>query len=337
MLPNPAATLPSVSLIIPCYNEEATIEQVLEALYCQTYPRDRLEVVIADGRSSDRTRDKIGGFCSQHPDFRVVIVDNPRRIIPAALNAAAAASSGEVIIRLDAHSVPDEGYVEHSVRGLLDGKGDNVGGIWMIQPGRSTWLARSIAAAAGHPFGVGDALYRYASEPQEVDTVPFGAFYRATFENIGRFDESLQANEDYEFNARLRQAGGKIYLDPAIRSRYFARPDLPSLARQYWRYGFWKWRMLKRYPGTLRWRQALPPLFVGGMIVLILAAGFWTLARIALAAVIILYLLLLVAAALPIAVRQRDLRLIAGIPLAISTMHFSWGAGFLYSILAGKE
>lgn len=337
MLPDPAVTLPSVSLIIPCYNEEATIELVLDALYRQTYPRDRFEVVIADGRSSDRTCEKIAKFSDQHPDFRVVIVDNPRRIIPAALNAAVEASSGEVVIRLDAHSVPDEHYVEHSVRDLQESKGDNVGGIWIIQPGSSTWLGRSIAAAAGHPFGVGDALYRYASEPQEVDTVPFGAFYRATFVRIGKFDETLQANEDYEFNARLRQAGGKIYLDPAIRSKYFARPNLASLARQYWRYGYWKWRMLKRYPSTLRWRQALPPLFVAGIFVLILAAAFWTMARMALAAVVGLYLLVLTAAALPIAVRQRDLRLIAGVPLAIMTMHFSWGAGFLYSIFAGKE
>lgn len=328
--------LPKVSLVIPCYNEEATIGLVLDALYRQTYPRDLLEVVIADGRSSDRTREKIDEFCSQRPDLRVIVVDNPRRIIPAAVNAAIAVSSGEVIVRLDAHSVPDEHYVELSVNGLREGKGDNVGGIWMIQPGRDDWLGRSIAVAAGHPFGAGDALYRFASQPQVVDTVPFGAFYRATFDRIGKFDESLLTNEDYEFNARLRMAGGKIYLDPAIRSNYFARPDLGSLARQYWRYGFWKWRMLKRYPGTLRWRQALPPLFVAAMLVLILAAPFWGVARLGLAAAGAAYLLVLAAGALPAALRQRDLRLLIGVPLAIMVMHVSWGAGFLYSIFAGR-
>ncbi len=328
---------PNVSLIIPCYNEEATIGLVLDALYRQTYPRDRLEVVIADGRSSDRTREKITEFCARHPDLRVIVVDNPRRIIPAAVNTGVAASSGEVIVRLDAHSVPDERYVEQSVRGLEEGKGDNVGGIWMIQPGSRGWIGRSIAAAAGHPLGVGDALYRYASQPQEVDTVPFGAFYRATFEKIGKFDENLLTNEDYEFNVRLRQAGGRIYLDPAIRSNYFARPDLGSLARQYWRYGYWKWRMLRRYPSTLRWRQALPPLFVAGIILLILAAPFWNTARAALAAAIGIYLLILLAGSLPASLRQRDLRLLAGIPLAIMTMHFSWGAGFLSSIFTSRE
>ncbi len=331
------ATLPSVSVIIPCYNEEATIGLVLDALYNQTYPRDRLEVVIADGLSSDGTREKISEFSHHHSNLKVIVVDNQRRIIPAALNVAVAAAGGEVILRLDAHAVPDEQYVERSVQNLLDGKGDNIGGIWLIQPGSSDWIGRSIAAAAGHPFGVGDALYRYASEPGLVDTVPFGAFFRATFERIGKFDESLLTNEDYEFNARLRQGGGRIYLDPAIRSKYYARPDLASLARQYWRYGYWKFRMLRRYPNTLRWRQALPPLFVAGLAALILTAPFLPVARTALWLVAALYLLVLIAGSLPTALRSRDLRLALGTPLAIMTMHISWGSGFLYSIFARKE
>ena len=123
-------------------------------------------------------------------------------------------------------------------------------------------MAQSIAAAASHPLGVGDALYRHASKASQVDTVPFGAFKRELLALVGFFDESLLTNEDYEFNTRIRKSGGTIWLDPAIRSVYFARPTLAALARQYSRYGFWKWRMLRRYPETLRWRQGLPPLFV---------------------------------------------------------------------------
>lgn len=329
-------TLPSVSVVIPCYNEQATIGLVLDALYRQTYPRECLEVIIADGISSDLTREKIAEFSKDHVDLHVLVVDNPRRIIPAAVNIAIDAGLGDVILRLDAHSVPNEQYVDISVRDLLDKKGDNVGGIWLIQPGSHSWIGRSIAAAAAHPFGVGDALYRFSSEPAIVDTVPFGAFLRSTFDRIGKFDEALLTNEDYEFNTRLRTAGGKIYLDPAIRCSYFARPDLAALARQYWRYGFWKLRMLRRYPGTVRWRQALPPLFLAGVIALILASPFWSLARLAIAAVLGLYVIVLTAGALPVSLKQRDLRLLLGIPLAIATMHFSWGAGFIYSIFAGK-
>ena len=328
--------LPSVSVIIPCFNEQATIALVLEALFEQTYPLDRMEVIVADGISSDHTRDKIADFCRLHPELRVSVVDNPRRIIPAAVNIAIEAAKGEIIVRLDAHSVPDVQYVEQSIHDLINGKGDNVGGIWMIQPGSETWIGRSIAAAAAHPFGVGDALYRFSNEPAVVDTVPFGAFYRSTIDRVGKFDETLLTNEDYEFNTRLRSAGGKVYLDPGIRCKYYARPSLKALSRQYWRYGYWKLRMLRRYPGTLRWRQALPPLFTAGLIALILAATFWHVARLILLTILVLYTLVLTAGAFPAAFRQRDWRLFGGIPMAIATMHFSWGAGFLFSIFASN-
>ena len=137
-----------------------------------------------------------------------------------------------------------------------------MGGIWDIQPQGKGWQARAIAAAAAHPFAVGDAYYRFTRAAQEVDTLPFGAFRKSLIERIGAFDEDLLTNEDYEFNVRLRKSGGRIWLDPAIRSVYFARSNLLDLARQYWRYGFWKVRMLRRHPNTIRWRQSLPPLFV---------------------------------------------------------------------------
>jgi hypothetical protein len=162
--------------------------------------------------------------------------------------------------------MPYPDYIERSVADLQAGFGENVGGTWEIQPGAQTWVAQSIAAAASHPLGVGDALYRHTDRAAHVDTVPFGAFKRELLALIGFFDESLLTNEDYEFNARIRRSGGKIWLDPSIRSVYFARPTLAKLARQYTRYGFWKWRMLRRYPETLRWRQALPPLFVFSLI-----------------------------------------------------------------------
>ena len=153
-------------------------------------------------------------------------------------------------------------------------RGDNVGGVWEIRPGADTWIAKSIAVAAAHPLGVGDALYRHTNQSAEVDTVPFGSFRRALIDRIGYSTKSLLTNEDYEFNARVRKAGGRIWLDPSIRSIYFARSTLLELIHQYWRYGFWKWRMLRRYPDTLRWRQALPPLFVLSVIGLVLVSIF---------------------------------------------------------------
>jgi GT2 family glycosyltransferase len=158
--------------------------------------------------------------------------------------------------------------------------------------------------------------------------VAFGTYARKTFDEIGFYDESLVVNEDYELNARLRANGGRIWIDPSIRATYYSRPDLASLARQYFTYGFYKFRMLKQHPDTLRWRQALPPLFVLGILMLLLLAALWNLARIVFVVIVVLYLFVLIMGALPEAFRQKKWALLVGIPLAIMTMHFSWGSGF---------
>ena len=327
--------MPSVSIIIPCYNEQDTIRKLLEAVYAQTFPRADLEMVIADGMSTDGTRAEIAAFADFHPDLHIAMADNPVQSIPSALNCALKEAQGEIIVRLDAHSVPYPDYIERCVTDLEAGLGENVGGIWEIQPGAPTWVAQSIAVAASHPLGVGDALYRHARKAARVDTVPFGAFKRELLALIGFFDESLLTNEDYEFNTRIRKAGGIIWLDPAIRSIYFARPTLPALARQYSRYGFWKWRMLRRYPETVRWRQGLPPLFVLSLIVIAALAAFLPIFRILLAAEVCIYGITLFAAGVQGSFRQRKAMLVIGLPVAIATMHITWGAGFLWSMIKG--
>jgi len=324
---------PNVSIIIPCYNEQSTIQFLLDALYAQSYPHNDMEVIISDGGSTDDTQQAIADWQATHPDLSVTVVENTIRTIPAALNTAIKSSSGKIIVRLDAHSKPHREYVARVVKALAEGRGQNVGGVWDIQPGSDHWIARSIAVAAAHPIGVGDARYRYTDQPDYVDTVPFGAFNRSLLTEIGMFDETLLTNEDYEFNARVRQSGGQIWLDPQIRSIYYARSSLKALAQQYWRYGYWKWQMLRRYPETLRWRQALPPLFVASLIILILLAPFLLSALWTLVAVIGVYFLLLLLAGLQLTLKHKDATLILGVPLAIGTMHFTWGAGFLWGLV----
>jgi succinoglycan biosynthesis protein ExoA len=325
---------PFVSVIIPCYNEQATIRFLLNALLEQTYPRAQMEVVIADALSQDGTRQVIMEFQREHPDLHLHIVDNTKRTIPSGLNMAIAKARGEIIVRLDAHSMPIAEYVERCVSALEAGRGDNVGGVWMIRPGGAGWMAESIAAAAAHPLGVGDAMYRLAGRAGPVDTVPFGAFRRGLIQKIGGFDETLLTNEDYEFNARIRKSGGTVWLDPQIRSIYFARSSLTDLAKQYWRYGFWKFKMLRRYPHTLRWRQALPPLFVASLIFLALLSVFFSPAGWILLLEIVFYLLVLAAAGAVLFLRQRKPFLIPGLMLAVMTMHLSWGSGFLWSLVS---
>ncbi|MCX6035672.1 MAG: glycosyltransferase family 2 protein [Chloroflexi bacterium] len=327
--------MPSVSIIIPCFNEQNTIRKLLEAIYAQTFPRANLEVVIADGMSTDGTRAQIASFADSHPDLRIAVVDNQKRDIPAGLNSALKVAQGEIIVRLDAHSMPYPNYIELCVADLEAGLGENVGGVWEIRPSSEAWVAQSIAVAAAHPLGVGDALYRHAGKSAPVDTVPFGAFKRELLALVGFFDETLLTNEDYEFNARIRKSGGIVWLDPSIRSVYFARATFSGLAKQYFRYGFWKWRMLRRYPNTLRWRQGLPPLFVVSLIGLGILGIFLPLFRVLLAAEIILYTFALTAAGVQAVFKQKKFSLFFGLPLAISCMHISWGMGFLWSMIRG--
>jgi len=327
---------PKVSVIVPCYNEQSTIRLLLEALREQTYPRAEMEVVVADGLSTDGTRDAIAAFQRDFPDMSIRVVDNGNRSIPSGVNRAIEAARGEILVRLDAHSLPYPDYVANSVSAHGEGRGANVGGVWEIRPGAETWIAKSIAVAAAHPLGVGDALYRHTKQAAEVDTVPFGSFRRTLIEQVGFFDESLLTNEDYEFNARVRKSGGKIWLDPSIRSIYFARSTLLELIYQYWRYGYWKWRMLRRYPGTLRWRQALPPLFVLSLIGLVVLSVFIPFARILLAGELLLYFFIMTLAGVSAAFQQRKAYLAFGLPLTIPVMHIAWGSALLWSILTSS-
>jgi succinoglycan biosynthesis protein ExoA len=328
---------PKVSIIVPCYNEQSTIRLLLEALCAQTFPRAEMEVVIADGMSTDGTRAVITAFQSEFPALDVRVVDNTRRNIPSGLNRALEAARGEIIVRLDGHSRPYPDYIERCFQAHESNRGENVGGVWEIQPGAANWVAESIAVAAAHPLGVGDAMYRLAASAAEVDTVPFGSYRRTLVQKIGAYNESLLTNEDYEFNARIRKASGRVWLDPAIRSVYFARATLGELIRQYWRYGYWKWRMLRNFPGTVRWRQALPPIFVLNLIGLGLASFFLPVARWLLAVELIVYFSILLFAGIYAAQKHHKIYLLPGLPLAITAMHVSWGSGFLWSMLTSSK
>ncbi len=328
-----------VSVIVPCYNEQATIRQLLDSIHDQTYPLDEVEVIIADGLSTDQTRQEIKDYQVAHPDLDIRVVDNLKRAIPSGLNRAIEAARGDFIIRMDAHSVPNRDYIQKCIIGLEEGFGDNIGGIWKIEPGAPTWIAKSIAIAAAHPLAAGDARYRIGGEAQEVDTVPFGAFHKKITGKIGMFDETLLTNEDYEFNARIRQSGGRIWMDPSISSIYYARTTLRELSQQYWRYGYWKAQMLQKHPKTLRWRQLLPPVFVLSLIVLVILSIAWNLARWLLLIYVILYTISILAIGIQMSLKYKKPAQLIGVPLAIATIHLSWGTAFLWGLVAkpGKK
>ena len=332
---------PSVSIFIPCYNESSTIERLLKSLYEQSYPRSSIEVIVVDGMSTDDTRKKIKAFSDAHTDLSIRIIDNEKKFIPHALNKGLRTAKGDFLIRMDAHSIPAKNYVALCVQALKERKGDNVGGRWDIQPGNDSYAARSIAIATGHPLGSGGANYRSGNKACLVDTVPFGAFSKETLSRNGFFNEALLANEDYEWNTRLRMQGGKIWFDPAIRCQYFARKSYRTLSKQYFNYGYWKVAMLRLYPKTLRLRQVIPPIvvlifFLGTVFSAIALLLGWNYLACTTVVMVFIYCITLGLGTL-LLYKDFPLYFLPGIILALMTMHLSWGSGFWLSLIASKK
>jgi succinoglycan biosynthesis protein ExoA len=330
----PAEPAPYISVVIPCFNEERFIRKVLENLVSQ-YDAGRLEIIVVDGMSTDRTRHLVSEFIAERPELDVSLVDNPARNIPTGLNVGIEHARGDFIVRMDAHSIPSANYVRRCVELLSDSTISVVGMPWRIHPGRETLTAHAIALAVSHPFGIGDAKYRQPNlaSAQFVDTVPFGVFRKELWRDAGGFNEELLANEDYDFHYRVRQKGGRILLDASGHSTYFARGSLKELAAQYFRYGRWKAQMIKLHPSSIRLRQTVAPLFVASLVFLGALSLWWSPALWPLLAIILAYTLLASAFAARLAVRGGDFKLAFVIPLAFFVIHTFWGGGFLLGLM----
>ena len=324
-----------VSIIMPCYNEESFIQTALENL-CNQYDKQNYEIIIVDGRSTDRTREVIKEFGEKRSDVPLVVLDNPDRKIPKALNLGIAAARGEFILRMDSHAAPSPGYVRRCVELLSKNEAAVVGMYCDVRPSNESVAARAIAAVVSHPFGIGDASYRLSEgkAQQAVDTVAFGSFRKSLWTELGGFNEALHTNEDYDFNYRVRAAGGVVLLDRAESSAYFARSTLRDLVKQYFRYGKWKARMIRLHPRSIKWRHLVAPMFVISLIGLPLLGLWWTPAWILLAVEVALYLSLSLYFAAKIARnKERRVALTLFIPLVFFSLHVTWGVSFLLSLI----
>lgn len=305
---------------MPVRNEAGAIVPAIESIAGQEVD-GTLEIVVADGMSTDGTREVLDRLADRIPG--IVVVDNPGGRTPSGLNRAIAASSGDVIVRCDAHAELPPGYIARAVA-LLDATGaGNVGGIQRavgVGP-----MQRAIAAGMTTRLGVGDARFHHGGPPGPVDTVYLGVFRRQALQEVGGYDESLVRNQDYELNHRLREAGHVVFFDPDLEVVYRPRRTLRALASQYFQYGRWKRVMVRRNPSSLRWRQLAPPVFVLALIASVVL-GFA--GRPEGAIVPGVYLAAVTAAALLGAAGKRD-PAVLGLVLVLPTMHLAWGAGFL--------
>lgn len=331
----PAAGTETVSVVIPCYNEEHFISKALEQLADQ-FESDRYEIIVVDGLSDDRTRAVIEQFKSRRSDLSISVVDNPARNIPTALNLGIAAAKGSIIARMDAHAVPCDGYIQRCVEVLRAGTAGAVGMPCMVRAGADTVVARAIAAAVSHPFGIGDAKYRLgAGGPlqEAVDTVAFACFRKSLWKELSGFNEDLLTNEDYDFNYRVRQSGRQVILDRAGHCDYFARTTIKALASQYLRYGGWKAAMLRLQPRSTRVRHLVAPAFVASILAFVIAGIFWKPAWWFLLVEVVGYLTCSLVAGWQVARKSVDgAVMILVMPLIFATIHLTWGTSFLFRL-----
>lgn len=268
---------PTVSIIVPMYNEERYVQQFVQCMISQDYPPDRLEVLLVDGGSSDGTLEIARQVAQQHGHFR--LLHNPGRTQPCGVNTGVMEARGQYVSRADVHVGYPPDYIRACITAMQSYDVGCVGGVINTQPGDDSHVARAIAIVQSHPFGVGNSYDRISTKARIVDAVAFPTCRRELFERIGLYHELLPRHEDVEFYSRIRRAGGKLMVLPSIRTTYYSRPTIGGLLKQAWQNG---------YETALAWlvnhdcanaRHWIPGLFVASLIVLGAAAPSWAFAR----------------------------------------------------------
>ncbi|MDF1549836.1 MAG: glycosyltransferase family 2 protein [Bacteroidales bacterium] len=324
--------LPKISIIIPCRNEKNYIAACLHSVIVNDYPENQTEIIVIDGLSNDGTRDIIKSF--QIKNKNIQLFDNPDKTVPFALNKGIENSSGDFIIRVDAHCVYSPDYFSKLIEWQQKTQADNIGGIWITRPGDNSNTAKAIAIATSSAFGIGNALYRLkSSEVKEVDTVPFGCYKREVFQKIGLFDEELTRNQDDEFNARLINSGGKIILVPQIEIDYYARKNISQMSKMFYQYGLFKPLVNKKLGKPATIRQFAPPLFVLNIILL---PAFCILSKILCILSLFFatsYLILNLAISLKLSILNNSWKLMFILLFVFPSIHFSYGIGYLKGII----
>ncbi|MFA4917420.1 MAG: glycosyltransferase family 2 protein [Syntrophales bacterium] len=319
----------SITVIIPCRNEEKYIGKCLDSILQQDYPKDKLEILVVDGMSTDGSRAIIQSYQEKYHFLK--LLDNPRRIVPSALNTGIRNAKCEVIIIMGAHTEYAKDYLSQCEQVQAETGADNVGG-----PARtkaSTYLQKAIAIAFRTPFAVGGSKSHNEDYEGEIDTVTYGCYHKAVFQKIGLFDEELVRNQDDELNFRLTRAGGKIWQSPQIKSWYYPRASIFALFRQYMQYGYWKVKVIQKHKIPASIRHIVPGMFVATLLILIPLSIISKYLRILLGLVVFSYLLANIFATLLTCRKPLRWRYLPVMPLVFFVYHFAYGYGFLRGVL----
>lgn len=319
-------TSPPVSVFMAVRDAAPSLAASVARVFAQDYPGE-VELVLAVGPSADRTREIADGLAAAEP--RLVVVENPAGYTPHGLNAAIAAARHDLLVRVDGHALIPTDYLTRLVRGLRTTDAANVGGR-MVAVGAGP-VDGAVAVAYGSRFGLGGGAFHVGGAAGPAPTVYLGAFRRSALEEVGGYDEYFLRAQDWELNHRLRQAGHTIWFDPEIAVTYHPRADWRSFARQQFRTGGWRRRVIARHPDTASLRYLAPPVAVVAIVLGLVAAlvapllSGWFLLGLAapvgyLGAVTVLGLY--EGRGRPWSVRRR-------IPVAMALMHLAWGSGFI--------
>ncbi|CBK40648.1 putative Succinoglycan biosynthesis protein ExoA [Nitrospira defluvii] len=321
---------PAVTVLVPCRDEERFIGACLDSILNNDYPKDRLEILVIDGMSQDGTRASVSRYSANHPSIR--LLDNLKQDTPHGLNLGIAAAIGDIIVRMDAHSMYPKNYISRLVAWLSKTGADNVGGVCMTVPANDSPVARAIARGLSHPFGVGTSYFRIGtSTPRWVDTVFGGCYRRDVFARIGLFDEQLIRNQDDEFNHRLIARGGRILLVPDVVSYYYPRSSLAQLWRMFYQYGYFKPLVALKLGRIGTGRQVVPMVCLGLLVGLSVASIASPVARFMLMLLVALYLSADFAVSFAVGLSS-GLRCAGWLMLVFPTLHVSYGMGYMRGI-----
>lgn len=318
----------TVSIVIPCRNEQKYIEKCIRSFLKQSYPQELLTIIVADGMSDDKTRDIIKDI--QKENKNVVCLDNKEFTAPKGMNLGIRYSKSEIIIIFGAHAYADKDFVLENVKALeREGVGCTGGIITTIN---ENIKGAAIAEAMSCPFGVGNALFRFSEKECFVDTVGFGAYRKELLNEIGYFDEELVRNQDDELNYRVVKSGAKILLTPKIKSTYYSRGDFKKLWRQYFQYGFWKVRVIQKHKKPAAIRHLIPMAFVLFLGLGAIGSLFSKFIALSFSAILSLYLLLDLIFSVKISIKK-NIKYLGYLFVTFPILHISYGLGFLSGIV----
>ena len=323
----PVPAHPAITVVAPMRNESAYVEDLVADLAAQDV-QEEFEVIIADGGSTDGSPNLLKA-AAERAGLRLTLLDNPRGFASPGLNLCIREAKGDIIVRFDCHTRYPPDYVRRCVEGVRETGAWNVGGIFTAIG--TTPIERAVACALDSPFGGHNWTRKAAAGRRiEVDTNYLGAFPREALERVGLYDEELVVTEVEDLNLSLQRAGGKVLLDPDIRSYYRPRGSFGDLFHQYFRYGYWKVAAMVKHRAVLSARSVVPCVFVLSLVGLGIACVFGVTARWLLFAELAIYALgALVFGVLAIRRRKETLRLLPLVMAAFATFHVSHGLGML--------